>query len=61
MRCETMADNEVVMTTSEFEKLIKKLAECKIKLAKCGLANKFLNEQIAEYNEKFTKESHNEE
>ena len=54
-----MVENEVVMTSSEFEKLIKKLAECKIKLAKCGLANKFLNKQIAEYNEKFTKEVNN--
>ena len=56
-----MSDKRVELKLEDFEKIVKKerkaeliIEELKNELEECKKANKFLNEQIKEYNKKFT-------
>lgn len=51
---------KIEVDKQEFEKLIKYVETLKTELQKCQKINKFLNEQIKEYNSKFTKGAKNE-
>jgi len=56
-KIKTQTTKTIEMPLCEFEELIKELQQCKKEKAELEKANKFLNEQIKEYNEKFAKDT----
>jgi hypothetical protein len=54
-----MKQKIVEIPLEEFKELTKALQECRKEKAELEKANKFLNEQVKEYNEIFAKEEEN--
>jgi len=54
-----MAQNKkiVEVPADEFQELVESLKQCREDKKRLETANKFLNEEIAEYNKKFSDES----
>jgi cell division protein FtsB len=56
-KIKTQTTKTIEMPLHEFEKLTEELQQCRKDKAELEKANKFLNEQIKEYNDKFAKDT----